>query len=294
MAQVAFENSRHPDTSKVQSHPGRHRDHALFDRHLGIALHGDGRRGGRQRLSPRSKPAPGKCGASLLQVKTEDVEFADGRVGSRGHRRCSACRISRAPGICVRRTCRPTCIAAAWRPPRGYKPGTRQRHLQLRRACRDRGGRSPELGDGRDSGLRHRRGRRQAGQSNGGRRSNLWRSRARYRHRAVFGDLPFDNNGQPLATTFADYLLPGPTEVPEPHPDHIETLAPYTEFGVKGIGEGGAIAPPAAIANAVNDALKGLGAELLCSPITPRRVLESIAAAKLRRASAAVPAGARS
>jgi carbon-monoxide dehydrogenase large subunit len=71
-------------------------------------------------------------------------------------------------------------------------------------------------------------------------------------------------------------------------------LAPYTEFGVKGIGEGGAIAPPAAIANAVNDALKGLGAELLCSPITPRRVLESIAAAKVRRASAAMPAGAPS
>jgi carbon-monoxide dehydrogenase large subunit len=71
-------------------------------------------------------------------------------------------------------------------------------------------------------------------------------------------------------------------------------LAPYTEFGVKGIGEGGAIAPPAAIANAVNDALKGLGAELLCSPITPRRVLESIAAAKVRRASAATPAGAPS
>jgi len=111
---------------------------------------------------------------------------------------------------------------------------------------------------------------------------------------ALYEEMPFDINGQPLATTFADYLLPGPTEVPEPRLDHIETLAPYTEFGVKGIGEGGAIAPPAAIANAVNDALKGLGAELLCSPITPRRVLESIAAAKLRRASAAVPAGARS
>ena len=100
-----------------------------------------------------------------------------------------------------------------------------------------------------------------------------------------------DSNGQPLATTFADYLLPGPTEVPEPRLDHMETLAPYTEFGVKGLGEGGAIAPPAAIANAVNDALKGLGAELLYSPITPRRVLESIAAAKARRV---VPAEARS
>ncbi|OYY58272.1 MAG: hypothetical protein B7Y61_24850, partial [Rhizobiales bacterium 35-66-30] len=64
--------------------------------------------------------------------------------------------------------------------------------------------------------------------------------------------------------------------------------APYTEFGVKGIGEGGAIAPPAAIGNAVNDALKGIGAELLHSPITPRRVLEAIEAAKLAKLAGSV------
>jgi aerobic carbon-monoxide dehydrogenase large subunit len=97
---------------------------------------------------------------------------------------------------------------------------------------------------------------------------------------ALYEEMPFDENAQPLAPTFADYLLPGPAEVPEPQLEHMETLAPYTEFGVKGIGEGGAIAPPAAIANAVNDALKGVGAELLFSPITPRRVLEAIAAAR--------------
>lgn len=99
---------------------------------------------------------------------------------------------------------------------------------------------------------------------------------------ALYEEMPFDRSGQPLASTFADYLLPGPTEVPSPRLDHMETPSPYTEFGVKGLGEGGAIAPPAAIANAVNDALKSLGAELLCSPITPRRVLEAIAAAKER------------
>ena len=103
---------------------------------------------------------------------------------------------------------------------------------------------------------------------------------------ALYEEMPFDGNGQPLASTLADYLLPGPTEVPEPRLDHMEVLAPYTEFGVKGLGEGGAIAPPAAIANAVNDALKGLGAELLCSPITPRRVLEAIASAKRRKVQA--------
>ena len=71
----------------------------------------------------------------------------------------------------------------------------------------------------------------------------------------------YDASGQPLASTFGDYLLPGPTEVPAPRLDHMETLAPYTEFGVKGIGEGGAIAPPAAIGNAVNDAANFISAQ---------------------------------
>lgn len=93
---------------------------------------------------------------------------------------------------------------------------------------------------------------------------------------ALYEEMNYDSSGQPLASTFADYLLPGPTEVPAPRLHHMEMLAPYTEFGVKGIGEGGAIAPPAAIGNAVNDALKDLGVELLHSPITPRRVLEAI------------------
>lgn len=97
---------------------------------------------------------------------------------------------------------------------------------------------------------------------------------------ALYEEMPFNSAGQPLASTFADYLLPGATEVPAPRLDHIETLSPHTEFGVKGIGEGGAIAPPAAIANAVNDALRPLKAELLVSPMTPRKVLSAIAAGR--------------
>ena len=97
---------------------------------------------------------------------------------------------------------------------------------------------------------------------------------------ALYEEMPFDVAAQPLATTLADYLLPGPTEVPEPRLDHMETPSPYTMFGVKGIGEGGAIAPPAAIANAVNDALRPLGVELLHSPISPRRLVEAILAGK--------------
>jgi carbon-monoxide dehydrogenase large subunit len=97
---------------------------------------------------------------------------------------------------------------------------------------------------------------------------------------ALYEEMAFDAAGQPLASTFADYMLPGPTEVPAPRVDHMETLAPHTEFGVKGIGEGGAIAPPAAVTNAVNDALRPLGAEMLISPLTPRRILETIAATR--------------
>jgi aerobic carbon-monoxide dehydrogenase large subunit len=97
---------------------------------------------------------------------------------------------------------------------------------------------------------------------------------------ALYEEMPFDSAGQPLATTLADYLLPGATEVPEPRLDHMETPSPYTMFGVKGIGEGGAIAPPAAIANAVNDALRPLGIELLNSPISPRRIVEAVLASR--------------
>ena len=56
----------------------------------------------------------------------------------------------------------------------------------------------------------------------------------------------------------------------------METPSPYTTFGVKGIGEGGAIAPPAAIVNAINDALAPLGAELLHSPVTPSDIVGAV------------------
>jgi carbon-monoxide dehydrogenase large subunit len=103
---------------------------------------------------------------------------------------------------------------------------------------------------------------------------------------ALLEEMPFDASGQPLASTLADYLLPGAAEVPEPRVDHMETPSPYTQFGVKGIGEGGAIAPPAAITNAINDALRPLGAELTHSPVTPRRIVEAVLAARARQQTA--------
>ena len=60
----------------------------------------------------------------------------------------------------------------------------------------------------------------------------------------------------------------------------METPSPLTRFGVKGLGEGGAIAPPAAIVNAINDALAPLSVEIAESPATPRRLLAAIHAAR--------------
>jgi carbon-monoxide dehydrogenase large subunit len=94
---------------------------------------------------------------------------------------------------------------------------------------------------------------------------------------ALFEEMPFDAQGQPLASTLADYLLPGSAEVPDIRVFHMETPSPYTEFGQKGVGEGGAIGPGAAVANAVNDALHPLGVEICEIPITPRRILAALA-----------------
>jgi aerobic carbon-monoxide dehydrogenase large subunit len=99
---------------------------------------------------------------------------------------------------------------------------------------------------------------------------------------------PFDAQGQPLASTLIDYILPGATEVPDVRILHMETASPNTEFGMKGIGEGGAVGPPGAIVCAINDALKSTGAEIYQLPVTPERVLAALAAASAGRATAAL------
>jgi len=100
---------------------------------------------------------------------------------------------------------------------------------------------------------------------------------------ALYEEMAYSSEGQPLASTLSDYLLPGATEVPAIRILHMETLSPYTEFGQKGIGEGGAIAPPAAIVNAINDALSYCGVELTETPVTPRKIVAAIEAAKRKQ-----------
>jgi carbon-monoxide dehydrogenase large subunit len=97
---------------------------------------------------------------------------------------------------------------------------------------------------------------------------------------ALFEQIPYDTNGQPLAATLLDYHLPGAFELPPIRIGHLHHAATATEYGMKGMGEGGAVAPPAAIANAVRDALAPLGAEVNETPITPERVLTAIRLAR--------------
>ncbi len=96
---------------------------------------------------------------------------------------------------------------------------------------------------------------------------------------ALFEEMAYDADGNPLATTFLDYLTPSSTELPDFEYGHIETPS-ISLGGYKGLGEGGAIAAPAAVANAINDALAPFGAECLQFPITPTRVLQAIADAQ--------------
>jgi len=95
---------------------------------------------------------------------------------------------------------------------------------------------------------------------------------------ALYEEVAYDEEGQLLSGTLADYLVPTSEEVPPIELDHLETPSPLNPLGLRGIGEAGAIGPPAAIANAVEDALAHVGAVVRRTPLTPERVLEHLRA----------------
>jgi carbon-monoxide dehydrogenase large subunit len=86
---------------------------------------------------------------------------------------------------------------------------------------------------------------------------------------ALWEHFIYDKEGQPLTTNFADYLMPSAPALPNIEVHHIETPSPVTPLGMKGLGEGGAIGPAAAIANAVQNAL---GVPVRETPVTPHRI----------------------
>jgi carbon-monoxide dehydrogenase large subunit len=87
--------------------------------------------------------------------------------------------------------------------------------------------------------------------------------------------LVYDASGQLLTGTLMDYALPTAATVPAFTIGHLETPSPLTPGGYKGMGEGGTIGAPAAVANAVADAVKPLGATVTALPILPWTLLGS-------------------
>ena len=91
--------------------------------------------------------------------------------------------------------------------------------------------------------------------------------------------MQYDDNAQPLTTTFADYLLPMATDVPTCAIAHVETVNPLNPLGVKGAGEGGTIPAPAAIISAIEDALSPFDVHFAETPLTPERIVAALRAA---------------
>jgi carbon-monoxide dehydrogenase large subunit len=90
-------------------------------------------------------------------------------------------------------------------------------------------------------------------------------------------EFAYDETGQPLCTTFMDYLVPTVNDVPFIETDHLETPTPLNPYGMKGTGEGGAVGSPAAIVNAISDALSPFAAHLTDDgPYSPSRIRDLI------------------
>lgn len=96
---------------------------------------------------------------------------------------------------------------------------------------------------------------------------------------ALLEDMVYDADGNPLSSTFVDYLLPTATEVPPIEYGHVEIPGPGVG-GYKGVGEGGAIGATPAVINAINDALAPLGVTITRLPASPAAIVEAIEQAR--------------
>jgi len=96
---------------------------------------------------------------------------------------------------------------------------------------------------------------------------------------ALWEELAYDESGQFLTATFMDYLVPTASEAPTIEIGHVVSPSPFTTLGAKGLGESSCMTAPAAVANAVSDALAPLGIRITELPITPTRLWERLQAA---------------
>jgi aerobic carbon-monoxide dehydrogenase large subunit len=99
---------------------------------------------------------------------------------------------------------------------------------------------------------------------------------------ALLEEIVYDSTGNVLTTTLADYLPPTVREIPPIELHHLETMSEATVTRAKGVGEGGTIGAPAAVLNAVNDALAPFGVEINEIPATPQRIRAALRAAEKR------------
>jgi carbon-monoxide dehydrogenase large subunit len=99
---------------------------------------------------------------------------------------------------------------------------------------------------------------------------------------ALWEEVIYDSEGQVQTGTYMDYLLPTATDVPPIVVGHQEFLSDVNQFGIKGCGEGGAVSPLAAVANAVVDALRPLAIRIDRVPLHPSRLLELIEEGKAK------------
>jgi carbon-monoxide dehydrogenase large subunit len=99
---------------------------------------------------------------------------------------------------------------------------------------------------------------------------------------ALFEEILYDETGNILTATLADYMQPTAREVPAIEIHHLETLTEASITKAKGLGEGGAIGPPAAVVNAINDALAPFGVSIDVFPATPQRIRAALRPALAR------------
>jgi carbon-monoxide dehydrogenase large subunit len=104
---------------------------------------------------------------------------------------------------------------------------------------------------------------------------------------ALLEEIVYDDTGNILTATLADYLPPTAREAPPIEIHHLETLTEASITKAKGLGEGGAIGPPAAVINAINDALAPFGVSIDEFPATPQRIRAALRAASPPKGSPA-------
>jgi CO/xanthine dehydrogenase Mo-binding subunit len=105
---------------------------------------------------------------------------------------------------------------------------------------------------------------------------------------ALYERYHYDANGQLLSANFMDYVIPSVHELPhEIVVGHVETPSPFTEYGIKGGGEGGRMGAPPAVVSAIEDALRPLGVTVDALPLTPKHLRALIREAQARQPAAA-------